>query len=163
MLLLRGGNDMRDLIQQVGYVTKEDDYKTSIHKIRKGLQSRTNAVVQWNVLFAYFPQGTKSFESWSKEISNAAKLINFKCYDWKQAAVDSMILQMSSPELRKRALQDNINYEDLLNLGIAKEQSQKGTALLEKASGQDSLLMSSLQASGQDPLLIFLLWDRFAY
>ena len=57
------GNDMRDLFQHVGYVTKEDDYKTSIDKIRKGLQSRTNAVVQRNLLFANFPQGTKSFES----------------------------------------------------------------------------------------------------
>ena len=123
---------MRDLFQHVGYVTKEDDYKTSIDKIP---QSRTNAVVQWNLLFANFPQGTKSFEFWSKEISNAAKLINFEGYDWKQAAVDSMILQTSSPKLHERALQDNVNYEDLLKLRIAKEQSQKGVALLEKASG----------------------------
>ena len=81
---------MRDLLQHVGYVTKEDDYKTSVDKIRKGLQSKSNAVVQQNPLFANFPQGTKSFESWSKQISNAAKLINFEGYDWKQATVDSM-------------------------------------------------------------------------
>ena len=73
--------------------------------------------VQRNLLFANFPQGTKSFESWSKEISNAAKFINFEGYDWKQAAVDSMILQTSSPKLCERALQDNANYEDLLKLG----------------------------------------------
>ena len=36
---------MRDLFQHVGYVRKEDDRKTSIDKIRKGLQSRTNVVV----------------------------------------------------------------------------------------------------------------------
>ena len=53
-----------------------------------------------------------------------------------------MILQTSSPKLRERALQDNVNYKDLLKLGIAKEQSLKGAALLEKASGQDPLLMS---------------------
>ena len=41
---------MRDLFQHVGYVTKEDDYKTSIDKICKGLQSRTNATVQRNLL-----------------------------------------------------------------------------------------------------------------
>ena len=40
---------MRGLFQHVGYVTKEDDYKTSIDKIRKGLQSRTNATVQRNL------------------------------------------------------------------------------------------------------------------
>ena len=111
------GNDMRDLFQHVGYVTNEDDYKTSIDKIRKGLQSRTNAVVHRNFLFANFPQGTKSFESWSKEISNAAKLINLEGYDWKQATVDSMILQTSNPKLCERALQDNANYEDLLKFG----------------------------------------------
>ena len=93
-------------------------------------------------MFANFPQGTKSFESWSKEISNAAKLINFEGYDWKQATVDSMILQTLSPKLHERALQDNVNYKNLLKLGTAKEQSQKGAALLEKASGQDPLLMS---------------------
>ena len=133
---------MTDLFQHIGYVTKEDDYKTSVDKIHKGLQSRTDVVVQWNLLSADFPQGTKSFESWSKEISNAAKLINFKGYDWKQAAVDSMILQTLSPKLHERALQDSVNYEDLLKLKIAKEQSKKGAASLEKASGQDPLLMS---------------------
>ena len=105
--------------------------------LTKGLQSRTNAIVQWNLLFANFPQGTKSFESWSKEISNGAKLINLKGYDRKQAAVHSMILQTSSPKLRERDLQDNTNYEDLLKLGIAKEQSQKGAALFEKANAQE--------------------------
>ena len=42
-----------------------------------------------NLLLANYPQGTKSFERWSKEISNVAKLINYKNYDWKQAAVDA--------------------------------------------------------------------------
>ena len=42
----------------------------------------------------------------------------------------------------ERVLQHNINFEDLLKLGIAKEQSQKGAELLEKASGQDPLLTS---------------------
>ena len=106
------------------------------------MQPRTNTAVQRNLLFANFPQGIKSFESWSRENSNGAKLVNFEGYDWKQAAVDSMILQMSSLKLHERALQDNVNYEDLLKLGIAKEQSQKGAALLGKASGQDPLLMS---------------------
>ena len=68
----------------------------------------TNAVAQWNLLFANFPQDTKSFESWPKEISSAAKLINIEGWDWKQAAVDSMILQTLSPKLLERALQDKL-------------------------------------------------------
>ena len=47
-----------------------------------------------------------------------------------------MLLQTSSPKLREKALQDNASYDDLLKLGIAKEQSAKGAALFEKASGQ---------------------------
>ena len=47
-----------------------------------------------------------------------------------------MLLQTSRPKLQERALQDNASYDDLLKLGIAKEQSTKGAALLEKASGQ---------------------------
>ena len=34
-----------------------------------------------------YPGGTKSFGRWLKEISNAAKLINYENYDWKQVAV----------------------------------------------------------------------------
>ena len=89
-------------------------------------------MVQRNLLLANYPQRIKSFECWSKEISNAAKLINYENYDWKQAAVNAMLLQTSIPKLQERALQDNVSYEDLLKLGITKEQSEKGAALLEK-------------------------------
>ena len=73
-------------------------------KIRTGLQGRTNNVVQRNLLFANCLQGNKSFERWSKEISNAAKLINCENYDWKRAVVDAILLQTSNPKLRERAL-----------------------------------------------------------
>ena len=38
--------------------------------------------------------------------------------------------------MRERALQENVSYDDLLTLVIAKEQSAKGAGLLEKASEQ---------------------------
>ena len=102
-------------------------------KFRTG---RTNNVVHQNLLLANYPQGTKSFERWSKEISNATKLINYENYDWKQAAVNAILLQTSNPKLRERALQDNVSYEGLFTLGITKQPSEKGAALLENASGQ---------------------------
>jgi hypothetical protein len=40
--------------------------------------------------------------------------------------------------LRERALQDNVSYDKLINLGVAKEQSVLGAEQLEKASGQGS-------------------------
>ena len=54
------------------------------------------------------------------------------------AVVDAIILQTSNPRLRERALQENASYEDLLKLGIVKEQSAKGASLLEQASVQAS-------------------------
>ena len=83
---------MKDLFQHVGAVETKDTYDEALTKIRTGLQNRTNSVVQRNVLFANFPQDTKSFERWSKEISNASKLKDFTDYDWKQAVVDAMII-----------------------------------------------------------------------
>ena len=129
---------MQELFKYVGKVLSTDSFAECKEKIITGLKARTNSVVQRNLLLANFPQGTKSFDRWSKEISNAAKLIGYRDYDWKQAAVDAMLLQTSNPKLRERALQDNASYEELLTLGITKEQSAKGAALLEKASGQSA-------------------------
>ena len=92
-------------------------------------------MVQRNLPLVNYPQGTKSFERWSKEINNAAILVNYDNYDWKQAAVDAIPLQTLNRKLRQRVLQDDVSYEDLLKLGIPKEQ---GAALLEKAIGQSS-------------------------
>ena len=47
-----------------------------------------------------------------------------------------MELQTPNSKLRERALQDNVSYNDLVKLGISKEQSAKGAAMLEEASGR---------------------------
>ena len=95
---------MKDLFKHVGAVTDTDTFDDAVTKIRTGLQGRTNNVVQRNLLPANYLQGTKSFERWSKEISSAAKLINYENYDWKQAAVDAILLQTSNPKLREREI-----------------------------------------------------------
>ena len=138
MTLLKGGKDMHTLFEHVGSVTDTDTFEEAIAKIRAKLTERTNKVVQRNMLLSNFPQGNKSFEKWSQEVSEAAKLIDYDNYNWKQAAVDAIILQTSSKKLRERALQENVDFDNLLKIGIAKEQSEKGAALLEQASGQSS-------------------------
>ena len=138
LMLLKGGKDMKTLFNHVGKVNGVDSFQVAIQKIKDGLSERTNKVVQRNMLLSNFPQGSKSFERWTQEISDAAKLIDYVNYDWKQAAVDAIVLQTSNSRLRERALIDNVTYENLLKLGIAKEQSMKGAALLEQASGQSS-------------------------
>ena len=136
LMLLKGGADMKNLCKFVGKIGETDSFAVVTKKIRDGLQERTNKVVQRNMLLSNHPQGTKSFERWFQEVSNAAQLVDYDHYDWKQAAVDAIILQTSNPKLRERALQDNVTYDSLIKLGISKEQSEKGAALLEEASGQ---------------------------
>ena len=138
MMLYKGEKDMKNLYEHVGKVVEADTFEEAVQKIKEGLDARTNKVVQRNMLFTTFPQGSKSFERWSQEVCNAAKLISYANYDWSQAAVDAILLQTSNSKLRERALQENITYDQLLKLGIAKEQSVKGAALLEKMSGRPS-------------------------
>ena len=53
---------MNNLFQHVGKVVQEDSYAVTVTKIVDGLSSRTNKVVQRNMLLSNHPQGTKSFE-----------------------------------------------------------------------------------------------------
>ena len=139
MLLFRGGEDMQNLFDHVGMVVEADTFDQAINKITNALKGRTNNVVQRNFLLTRHPQGTKSFEKWSMEISNAAKLIDYTNFDWKMAAVDAMVLQTSNPRLREKALNDNANYENFMKIGVAKEQSEKGAAQLLGSSNQGTL------------------------
>ena len=81
MLLFKGGEDMKTLFQHVGKVFDTDTYEEAVKKISDGLSERTNKVIQRNVLLSNFPQGSKSFEKWSQEVSNATKLISYDNYD----------------------------------------------------------------------------------
>ena len=118
-MLLKGGKDMRNLYEYVGTVLDGDSFEEAVTKIKNGLSARTNKVVQRNMLLTGFPQGTKSFERWTQHISEAAKSITYTGYDWKQAAVDAILLQTSNTKLRERALQEDITYENLLKLETA--------------------------------------------
>ena len=83
-----------------------------------------------------FSSRYKNIRSMVKRNNKCCKLIDYTNYDWKQAAVDAILLQTLNPKLWERALQENVLYDELLTLGIAKEQLPKGAALLEKASRQ---------------------------
>ena len=138
MLLFKGGDDMRNIFRHVGKVLDTDTYAQAVKKIKDGLSKRTNKVVQRNMLLANFPQDSKCYKKWSQEICNAAELIDYEGYDFRQAAIDAILLQTSNPKLRERGLQENVSLEKLLEIGISKEQSVRGAEMLEQASGQGS-------------------------
>ena len=125
---------MKTLLMHFGKVLETDNYSQSIKKIKAGLISRANKVAERNTSFSNFPKGSKGFEKWSVEISNAAQLIDYNDYDWQQAAVNAIILQKTNAKLHKRALQEDISYDFLMTSDVAKEQEVKGAAALEKAN-----------------------------
>ena len=55
----------------------------------------------------------------------AAQLIDWAGYDHNKAAVDAIINQTSSAKLRQRAIQENLDYTTLVDLGISQEQARK--------------------------------------
>ena len=147
MTLLKGGKDMRTLFEHVGEVVTEDTFAAAVRKIEDKLKGRTNKTVQRNMLLCNNPQGSTSFEKWSQRLAEAAKLIDYDGYNWKAAVVDAVLLQTSNKKLRERALQEEITYEELIKLGIAKEQSQKGAKQLEQAAG-----FSCQSGASNDPI-----------
>ena len=46
------------------------------------------------------------------------------------AVIDAIILQTSNDKLREKALDSNVSYDKIMSLGVSKEQSEKGAALL---------------------------------
>ena len=73
----------------------------------------------------------------------AAKLIDWTGYDANQAAVDAMVMQTSSVRLQQRAIQENPNYEQLVNLGISQEQAKKKATGMPE--GDKDKVISKLQ------------------
>ena len=73
-----------------------DKFQEAVMNIQTKLNKRKNKIVQRNMLLSNFPQGDKSLEKWSQQVGKAAKIIDYNNYDWRQAAVDAMILQTSS-------------------------------------------------------------------
>ena len=61
LLLLKGGEDMRNLLEYVGKIAETDTFAQIVEKVKTGLSERTNEVVQRNLLLANFPQGKKIF------------------------------------------------------------------------------------------------------
>ena len=64
-----------------GEVLDTDTFDQAVKKVQDKLKGRTNKIVQRHVLWSSFTQSSKSFEKWSREISDAAKLIDFTDYD----------------------------------------------------------------------------------
>ena len=109
-----------------------DTYQQAINKIVAALKKRGNRSAAVFMLFTRMSQGSRTFESWYKEVYEAAKRIYWTDYGAETATVDALIMQTSSQKLQQKAIQENPKYNEMVDLGISMEQAmKKAESLLE--------------------------------
>ena len=109
-----------------------DTYQLAITKIVAALKKRGNRLAAVFKLFTRMSQGIRTFESWYKEVYEAAKRIYWTNYRAETATVDALIMQTSSQKLQQKAIQENPKYNEMVDLGISMEQAmKKAESLLE--------------------------------
>jgi hypothetical protein len=67
-------------------------------------------------------------DSRHREVRKAALLIDWTDYNADSATVDAIVTQTASTTLQQRAIQDNPNYDEIVNLGISQEQAKNKAA-----------------------------------
>ena len=100
-------------------------YQQAINKIVAALKKRGNRSAAVFKLFTRMSQGSRTFESWYKEVYEAAKRIYWTDYGAETATVDALIMQTSSQKLQQKAIQENPKYNEMVDLGISMEQAKK--------------------------------------
>ena len=138
IMQLEGGLDMQDLFKHVGKVLDADTYQQAINKIIAALKKRGNRSAAVFKLFTRMNQGGKTFESWYKEVYEAAKRIDWTDYGAETATVDAIIMQTSSQKLQQKAIQENPKYNEMVDLGISMEQAKKKAESLPDGDGTDT-------------------------
>ena len=130
ILQVEGGDEMGALFKYVGKVLTLDTYDAAVEKVKAALKKRGNRTSSVFKLFNTHHQGSQSFDTWHREVRKAAMLIDWTGYDADSATVDAIITQTSSTKLQQRAIQENPNYDELVQLGVSQEQAKKKAARL---------------------------------
>ena len=138
IIQLEGGVDMQDLFKHVGKILDGDTYQQAIKKITDALKKRGNRSAAVFKLFSRMKQEGKTFESWYKEVYEAAKRIDWTDYGTETATVDAIIMQTSSQKLQQKAIQENPKYNEMVDLGISMEQAKKKAESLPDGEGTDT-------------------------
>ena len=138
IIQLEGGLDMQDLFKHVGKVLDADTYQQAIDKIVAALKKRGNRSAAVFKLFTRMNQGGKTFDSWYKDVYEAAKRIDWTGYGAETATVDAIIMQTTSQKLQQKAIQENPKYNELVDLGVSMEQAKKKAESLPDGEGTDT-------------------------
>ena len=119
-----GGVDMIWLFEHHGKVVDTDMYVRAVEKIKTALEGQTNQASIRHTLFTKMPQGEKPFAMWWSEVKEQSEKCSFDGYDSKMACRDAIVYQTSSNKLRKRVLNEDLNLEATVKLGLMEEQSE---------------------------------------
>ena len=124
MLQAIGGVDMIWLFEHHGKVVDTDTYAGAVAKIKTALEGQTNQASIRHTLFTKMPQGDKPFAMWWSEVKEQSEKCTFDGYDSKMACRDAIVYQTSSKKLRKRVLNEDLDLEATVKLGLMEEQSE---------------------------------------
>ena len=134
-----GGVDMIYLVEKTGKVVlnsipaheetgtaaiEADTFDQAIHKIRRGIISQNSQINQTLLrlkLFQQMGQGSRSFESWAREIYEQAQKCDWSGYNAETAARDAILYQTADCKLREKILEDNLSYKDTLTYRALEE------------------------------------------
>ena len=72
-------------------------------------------------------QGGQTFAAWYTKVLEAAQRINWADYDAEKAAKDVMIFNCDSEKLRKKAIAEDLNYNNFIRTALAMENSEMKT------------------------------------
>ena len=132
MLRAVGGPDMVWLCDHIGKVTEGMTYEQAVGAIRRSITGQTNQSAMRFKLFTGMQQGSESFSNWWTKITEQADKCDWTGYDSKKAAKDAIIFQTANKKLRKKALAEDSNLEEVVQQGLALEQTEKNSEAMGK-------------------------------
>ena len=132
MLRAVGGPDGVWLCDQIGRVSEEMTYKQAVEAIRRSITGQTSQSAMRFKLFTGMQQGLDSFSNWWTKITEQADKCGWTGYNSKKAAKDTIIFQTASNKLRKKALSEDSNPEEVVQYGLALEQTENSEAMGKK-------------------------------
>ena len=137
MVKLIGGAQMVKLFDHIGKVEATDKYSEAIEKIRNGIMAQTNSATARFKLFREMGQNGEAFGDWWPKVFEQAERCDWGNYDAKQACRDAVLYQCDDVSLQKKIIAENLNYEDTIKAGVAREQGAKKVERFHKKTADD--------------------------
>ena len=139
LALITGGQEIRTLFETVAAQDVDDvEFEAAVTAARTALSARMNETSQVYNLNK-MEQGDRSFGEWYPGVLEAAQRINWADYNSEMAAKNVMIFNCASEKLRKKAIAENLSYNDFIKTALAMENSETKTKSMAAGEGIRSI------------------------